>query len=218
MWPKIVLREIKKDAKVRLEKIYQLPCNDGKVVYVTFDAGNTHSGNVVLLLKLLEQENIKATFFLSGKWVLLHPISARRIAQSNHSLANHSFTHYHQTHLPRFANFWELKTTELIINEICGREPLLLFRPPHGDTNKELESYIASLGYRTIMWSKDPSDWRLDGSVTKESILDRIGRVKNGDIIVFHLRNKETIEALKILIRRLKKEQFKFKTLDDIKL
>lgn len=208
--------------KLKKEKAYQkflihsLPPKNKKVVYITFDLGNVGSQNVSPLLRLLERENVKATFFLTGKWTLCHSVSAIKIAKKGHKLANHSFTHFHQSEMSLFLNYLEVKSTEWVIRLITFKQPLHLYRPPHGDIDAKMTFLLESMGYKVIMWSKDPSDWRLDGSVSKKGILRKIGQVKSGDIIVFHLRNIETIQALEELIPRLKKEGFVFETLEKL--
>lgn len=72
--------KLNKSQDEALVVISSLPSLKEKTVYITFDAGNVSSENVIPLLELLEKENIKATFFLCGKWVLFHPVSARKIA------------------------------------------------------------------------------------------------------------------------------------------
>ena len=52
------------------------------------------------------------------------------------------------------------------------------------------------------------------GSVTVESIRSAMGPLEDGDIVVCHLRNVETVEALAELIPELKREGFTFAELD----
>ncbi len=199
---------------VSAEPTWSLPDGRSPVVYLTFDAGNAPATTVDPLLALLAENDVRATFFLTGKWTLLHPMAARRIADAGHELANHSFDHPHMDRLPAPVQRFQVRAADLSMRVVCRKTPLKLFRPPHGDTDTELEAELASEGYTTVMWSKDPSDWRLDGSVTVSSIYRKIGTVRDGDIICFHLRNIETVEALKRLIPQLEARGFRFAALE----
>lgn len=183
------------------------------VVYVTFDAGNTGADTVGPLLDLLEQESVPATFFLTARWTSINPRAARSIALAGHLLANHGSNHFYMNLLPPPVQLAEVWWAEQTIAVVCGRRPTRLYRPPHGGTDASTERFLAGHGYRTIMWSKDPSDWRLDGSVTIESIRSKILPITGGDIVCFHLRNAETVEALAGIIPELKAAGFEFRTL-----
>lgn len=65
---------------------------ESKVVALTFDDGpNPHA--TPQILDILKSENIKATFFLIGKWVEKYPELARRIVSEGHAIGGHTFTH-----------------------------------------------------------------------------------------------------------------------------
>ncbi|MRS13222.1 MAG: polysaccharide deacetylase family protein [Actinobacteria bacterium] len=183
-------------------------------VYLTFDAGNTTAENVGPLLDLLAAEEVSATFFITGRFALLHPGATRRIADGGFQLANHGFNHFHAEMLPAPVQLAELWWAEQAVGLVCGQTPARLYRPPHGGTDDRTESFLASRGFRTIMWTKNPNDWREDGSVTQEGILAAIEPLEDGDIVVFHLRNAATIEALAVLIPELRDAGFAFGVLD----
>lgn len=166
------------------------------------------------LLALLETEQVPATFFLTGRWTLAHPRAARAIAADGHLLANHGFSHFHMEMLPAPMQLAEAWWAEQAVRLVCGQTPVRLFRPPHGGTDDRTESFLASHDFRTIMWTKNPSDWRLDGSVTAEGIRSAIEPLEDGDILVCHLRNAETIDALASIIPELKSEGSTFGVLD----
>jgi peptidoglycan/xylan/chitin deacetylase (PgdA/CDA1 family) len=115
--------------------------------------------------------------------------------------------------LPPPVQLAEVWWAEQTIALVCGRPPSRLYRPPHGGTDAPTEQYLAAHGYRTIMWSKNPSDWRLDGSVTVASIRSKILPISDGDIVCFHLRNTETVDALADILPGLSAAGFEFRTL-----
>lgn len=194
--------------------VWRIESHVTPTVYLTFDAGNTGDETVAPLLELLESEGVPATFFLTGRWTATHPAAARAIADGGHVLANHGFSHFHMEMLPAPVQLAEAWWAEQTVRLVCGETPTRLFRPPHGGTDDRTESFLARHGYRTIMWTKNPSDWRLDGSVSVESIRTAIEPLEDGDIVVFHLRNAETVEAVRQIIPELKDAGFAFGTLD----
>lgn len=199
---------------VAAEPVWRVePCAE-PTIYLTFDAGNAPDDTVEPLLELLAAEDVPATFFLTGRWTLAHPKSARTIAAGGHLLANHGFSHFHMEMLPAPVQLAEAWWAEQAVRLVCGETPTRLFRPPHGGTDERTESFLASHGYRTIMWTKNPNDWRLDGSVSVQSIRSAIEPLEDGDIVVFHLRNAETVDALTEIIPMLKAEGFRFSVLD----
>ena len=202
------------EAAVAAQPVWRVEPCAGPTIYLTFDAGNAPDDTVEPLLELLAAEDVPATFFLTGRWTLAHPRSARAIADEGHLLANHGFSHFHMEMLPAPVQLAEAWWAEQAVRLVCGETPTRLFRPPHGGTDDRTESFLASHGYRTIMWSKNPNDWRLDGSVSVESIRSAIEPLEDGDIVVFHLRNAETVGALAGLIPELKAEGFRFSVLD----
>jgi len=65
-----------------------------KQIALTFDAGWLYE-NTEALLNLLDEYNVKATFFVRGLWVKDHPDLATEIVNRGHDLENHSLTHGH---------------------------------------------------------------------------------------------------------------------------
>lgn len=199
---------------VAAEPVWRIEPCAAPTIYLTFDAGNAPDDTVEPLLELLAAEDVPATFFLTGRWTLVHPAAARAIAADGHLLANHGFSHFHMEMLPAPVQLAEAWWAEQAVRLVCGETPTRLFRPPHGGTDDRTEAFLASHGFRTIMWTKNPNDWRLDSSVSVESIRSAIEPLEDGDIVVFHLRNAETVDALAGLILELKAEGFRFSVLD----
>ena len=63
-------------------------CNKKKVVYLTFDDGPTTSVTPKIL-DILKSENVKASFFVIGKSVDVHPEIVKRAYDEGHYIANH---------------------------------------------------------------------------------------------------------------------------------
>lgn len=77
------------EAKNRMNNIYS---SEEKIAYLTFDDGPSKSVTP-LILDLLKQENIKATFFVLGARVDLNPSIVKREYEEGHFIANHGYSH-----------------------------------------------------------------------------------------------------------------------------
>src|SRR5437879_2508278 len=64
----------------------------GRKLALTYDDG-PNDPDTLLLLDVLAKHNVKATFFLIGKYVQQRPDIVRRIAAEGHVIGNHTFTH-----------------------------------------------------------------------------------------------------------------------------
>ncbi|PZA06680.1 MULTISPECIES: polysaccharide deacetylase family protein [unclassified Meiothermus] len=199
-------------------------------IALTFDADMTpgmlrmlHSGKVksynpTELYRLLEQNQVKATFFLSGLWIEAYPEQARALAQNPlFELENHSYTHPGFTQpcyeLPAVAparkTLEVLKTRALL--EGLGVQNRY-FRFPGGCYGPEDLALVERLGLRVVHWDAAGED----GGQTDPEVIVRnvLNRVHNGSIIVLHSqggpRLPATLPALRRLIPALKARGFTF--------
>ena len=63
-----------------------------KVAYLTFDDGPTKSATPKIL-DILKEEDVKASFFVIGKYVKNHPDIVKRAYNEGHYIANHGYNH-----------------------------------------------------------------------------------------------------------------------------
>jgi peptidoglycan-N-acetylglucosamine deacetylase len=192
-----------------------------KVVALTFDDG-PNGKYTEEVLNILDREGIKATFFLVGKNVEAYPEITREIMQRGHIIGNHSYTHP-----------WKLpfETKQSILNEVHKTENSIynidslhttLFRPPHGIRSPWMLNVLKNEGYEVITWD----DMTIDYTKVKSANIANtiIKKVRPGSIIVLHdglnlnhkVSRENTVEALDIIIKELKKENYKFVTLQGI--
>jgi len=183
-----------------------------KMVALTFDA--TYGDNQThRLLQILRNNNIKATFFLSGIWLINYPHLVRAIAAEGHEIGNHSYTHPHMPLIPLAQVNNQIIRTDALINNISGLSPYL-FRPPYGEYNQAILNTLASLGYVTIMWTIDSLDWKSPGV---DQITSRIvDNIEPGAIILMHQSASQTAEALPQVILRLKGKGYNFGTVTQV--
>ena len=90
-----------------------------KQIALTFDAGWLYE-NTEALLNLLDEYNVKATFFVRGLWVKEHPDLAAEIVDRGHALENHSLTHGHMSTMTDAEVKNEIRKTTDMIKEKNG--------------------------------------------------------------------------------------------------
>lgn len=190
-----------------------------KEIALTFDAGWEYE-TTMPLLNMLEQYEVKATFFLRANWVKDHPDLARAIRDRGHSIQNHSLTHPHMKDMSRDAILNEFKESTAIFKSILGVTPTL-FRPPFGEYNDLVLDGAGKSGYPyTIMWSIDTIDWAetfRGEPVTSTFITNRvIDNVSNQDIVLMHIAYQKTVDALPEMIETLKSRGYDFKTVPEM--
>lgn len=114
--------------------------SDEKIAYLTFDDGPTTKATGKIL-DVLQQENVKATFFVVGKHVKEHPELVKREYEEGHYIANHGYNHNNKLlykNMDSFKN--EIVSTDLEISKAIGIENYCshIFRFP----NRLYVSYI----------------------------------------------------------------------------
>ena len=177
---------------------------DEKKCAISFDAawGADQTEN---LLDILEQYNVKATFFLVGRWVDEFPEMTKKIAEAGHDVMNHSNTHADLATLSYDQIIEEIETCNDKIEAITGVRPALI-RLPYGSYNNTVISAVRSLGMEPIQWDVDSLDWK---DLSASEIYSRVtGKVSSGSIVLFHNAALHTPEALEDIIEYLLSEGY----------
>lgn len=192
---------------------------DRKVVALTFDGGANADG-VEKILSILKDNDIKGTFFLTGKFIEKYPSETRAIISSGGDIGNHSYSHPHFTKLANEEIKIELERTE---NELSKLDATFqpFFRFPYGDRTERTVSAINEKNYISIRWTVDSLGWKgTSGGMTKESVEERvISKAVPGAIILMHLgtnpddKTQLDSEALPEIIRALRLQDYKFFTI-----
>ena len=160
------------------------------------------------MLEILKENDVKTTFFIGGTWAVLNEDMLQKIYQDGHEIANHGYHHKDHDKLDEKGNLDEISTTHTIVKELLNVE-MELFAPPSGAYDKTTVSVASSLGYKTIMWTRDTVDWR---DKDAELIYSRaIKNASGGDLILMHPTEK-TVEALPRIIDWFKQNGFNLTT------
>lgn len=185
-------------ATQRVLPIYSVE-RDNKAVSLSFDAawGNEDTQH---LIDILNEYNVKATFFLVGDWVDRYPESVKQLHDAGMELGNHSDNHAHFTKLSSSELTENVVSCNNKIQSITGTTPTL-FRCPYGEYDDHVVSAINGMGMHVIQWDVDSLDWK---DLSAEEIYNRVTKnVAPGSICLFHNAALHTPEALPSIIEFL---------------
>jgi peptidoglycan/xylan/chitin deacetylase (PgdA/CDA1 family) len=173
-----------------------------KKIAFTFDAGST-SEATQQILQTLKDNNIKATFFLTGTWIESNPDLTKEIAQQGHTFGNHTYSHPDLTQQKEVDIRYQLSSTEGLIKSTAGNTMKPIFRPPYGARDARVLRIAADAGYRSIYWTVDSLDWKTD--MKPEQVKNRIlAGLENGAIVLMHCGSPQTAQILPELINDIK--------------
>lgn len=193
--------------------VYNVSTEEKKVA-ISFDAawGEEKTDEI---LKILEDHNVKTTFFLVGYWVDKYPDRVKQIYDAGHEIGNHSNTHPHMSELSSAQISQELSALSDKVEAITGTRPTL-FRPPYGDYDDQVVLQARKDGYEVIQWNVDSLDWKNLGvdpmikQVTKE--------INPGDIILFHNNSQYITQALPTILDYIQSQGYEIVPVSELVL
>lgn len=134
--------------------------NLGKVAYLTFDDGPDNK-NTPMILDILKNYGIHATFYVCGNMVEAYPDVLKRIYTEGHAIGNHSYNHVYKELYPSTENFLQqISYTDEIIQSIIGVRPLTI-RTPGGRAGMwtpDYEPLMTACGYVEHDWNVSVED------------------------------------------------------------
>jgi peptidoglycan/xylan/chitin deacetylase (PgdA/CDA1 family) len=165
------------------------------------------------LLDVLARHNVRATFFLIGRFVRQRPQIVRAIAAAGHVIGNHTMTHPWLAWQSPARIRQELTGCNAILEDTLGI-PIRYFRAPHGARRPAVLRIARSLGLTPVQWNIIAYDWQ---PTTAEKIAARAvrGITRNrqhnrASNILLHDGGQKalgqprlpTVEATKILLQK----------------
>lgn len=180
-------------------------------VFLTFDDG-PHAENTDKILRILQDEGARATFFVTGAEVQKYPEIVRRIAEGGHEVASHGWFHRRYPHFAFEELRREIVNAEEIIHKTCG-VATRSYRPPYGRLTIALLYHAWRRDMKIVMWSLDSDD---DRRQSAPIVLDNCRRSREGDIILFHDDNRAILEALPEVVREMRSRGLGFGTVREI--
>ncbi len=183
-------------------------------IAISFDAawGNEDTPKI---LEILKNNEVHATFFMTGGWIEKYPDDVKAIAAGGHDLGNHSENHKQMSQLSAEECKTELMKPHEKVKQLTGKD-MILFRPPYGDYNDNLIQVCREINYYPIQWDVDSLDWKdYDASTIIRKVTEH-SHLGNGSIILCHNGAKHTAEALDTMIKTLKEKGFQLVPISEL--
>ena len=183
---------------------------DKQLVYLTFDDGPSKYTDDIL--DILNEHNVKATFFVLGKEGFDDQYN--RIVNEGHTLGIHSFSHKYSTIYASLDSFMEdVTAVSDFVQDKTGTKPKF-YRFPGGSSNsvhkasmQDMIHYLNSGNYVYYDWnvsSEDASATMKDAGVIARNVINGVGSKKEAVVLMHDAASKRsTVEALPIIIETL---------------
>ena len=194
--------------------------NDGKpgTIYLTFDDG-PNSGTTNIILDILKEEDVKATFFVTCKGP---DDLIKREYDEGHTVALHTATHdYSIVYASDESYYNDLKTVQDRVKRITGQTSMII-RFPGGASNTVSRKYspgimsrltqsVLEKGYKYYDWNISSGD--AGGTTTSSGVYNNVInnlRKNRANIILMHDIKPYTRDALRQIIKYGKESGYTF--------
>jgi len=163
------------------------------------------------MLNIFSQNDVNATFFLTGRWCENNQDLAKEIHAAGHEIGNHAYSHKSPDAMTFEENLEEInKTSDAIFAALNIRTTL--YAPPSGECAKQVYQAASESGHKLILWTADTIDWQKpEPSVIINRILSKLD---NGVIVLMH-PTENTVKALPAMINEIKKQGYNLVTVSE---
>ena len=183
-------------------------------IYLTFDVGY-EGGYTNKILDVLNDNNVKATFFVTGQFVKTNPEIVKRMIDEEHIVGNHTENHKSMPDCSDETIKEEIMKLHKRVYEQFEYE-MKYMRPPKGEYSEKSLNCIQTLGYKVVMWSFAYDDWENDKQGREEYGKRKIiENLHNGEVILLHATSKDNANILDYVIKEIKKQGYELKSLDE---
>ena len=171
------------------------------------------NSNTEELIRILKDNDAKATFFVTGDWCDRYPDDVRKFNEAGHEIENHSDKHPHVLGANVNDLIADTRECSRKIKMLTGKEPTL-YRAPYGEYDDNLITTLDGMGMQVIQWDVDSVDWKEPSAADiKKKVLKG---VKPGSILLFHNDLANTTEALPEILNELKSQGYKFVSVNEL--
>lgn len=192
-----------------------------KQIALTYDDG-PNDPHTLRLLEVLAKHQVRATFFMIGRYVRQKPEIARAVAAAGHVIGNHTFTHPLLIFESGPQTQAQLLECRAALHDAVG-EHSNLFRPPFGGRRPATLRIARELALETVMWNVTGYDWNAPPAAQIEAKCER--QIRGGDVILLHdgghktmgADRSQTVIATDNLIRRYKDRGYAFVTVHEMR-
>jgi peptidoglycan-N-acetylglucosamine deacetylase len=187
-----------------------------KQLALTYDDG-PNDPHTLRLLEVLAKHEVRATFFLIGRYAEQRPDLVRAVVEGGHVVGNHTYNHHWLTFRTAAQVRAELDMCRRALRDAIG-EHSNLFRPPCGGRRPAVLRIARQMGLATVMWNVTGYDWNAPPAEQIERKV--IHRTRGGDVILLHdgghlemgADRSQTVTATDRLIAQYKSEGRQFVT------
>jgi peptidoglycan/xylan/chitin deacetylase (PgdA/CDA1 family) len=188
---------------------------EDKAVALTIDTAFGDADYTQDILKVLDNESAKATFFVMGLWANDNPEALEAISKSGNEIASHSMNHGRYPDMTADEVIADAGEAKTMLFDKTGFDTQLI-RMPYGAFDTESIMTLEGDGYIPVKWSLDAKDWKgYDSAKIADGVLNT---VKSGDIIMFQNNMPASPAALAAVILGLREQGFKIMTVSDLLL
>ena len=185
-------------------------------IALTYDDG-PNDPHTLRLLEALAKHDVRATFFMIGRYVEQRPDIAREVLKAGHVVGNHTFTHPNLIFASAAETRTQLQNCERALTDAIG-EHSRFFRPPFGGRRPHTLRIARELGLEPVMWNVTGWDWNAPPAEQIERKV--VKQLRGGDVILLHdgghkqmgADRSQTVIATDRLIARCKAKGHQFVT------
>lgn len=172
-------------------------------VLLTFDDYGT-AQEIDEILAILKTKQVKAMFFLVGRWSEQHPKLVKRIQDAGHIVGNHTYSH---------PNLLQLSNAKLVHEIQAGLQSRWL-RAPQGRSNKRIRRIANQLGFSLCYWTIDSRDWTGANVATMRHTI--LSEIHPGAVILFHIHGAHTRKVLPDLIDDIRTRGYTLTNMNEV--
>ena len=192
--------------------VYSVDRGKEKKIAISFDAA-WGADKTRKIVEVLNEHNVKATFFLVGFWVDAYKEEVAFLADNGMEIGNHSKNHLHMSGLNEEKLREEIEYVNTAVENLTGVTPKV-FRAPFGEYNDRVLTAVENAGMIPIQWDVDSLDWK---GISESEIISRITKkAKEGSIILCHNNSDHILEALPSVLEELIAEGYQFVTIGEL--
>ncbi|WP_343600774.1 polysaccharide deacetylase family protein, partial [Mycobacterium sp.] len=197
---------------VRRSDAEGVDCSRVKCVALTFDDGPSPFTD--RLLRILADNNARATFFEIGNKVAADPAGAKRVADAGMEIGNHTWEHPNMTTIPPADVRDQLTRANDAIAAATGVTPTL-WRPAGGLTDAAVNEQAAKVGLAGILWDVIPYDW-INDSNTAASRQILMTQIRPGSVVLLHDTYSSTVDLVDQFIPVLQANGYRLVTVSEL--
>ncbi|GHE60170.1 MULTISPECIES: polysaccharide deacetylase family protein [Streptomyces] len=164
------------------------------------------------VLKVLEENGVKATFCMVGSQAEAHPDLVKAVVADGHRLCDHTVAHdVAMDKKPEAYQSQQILDAERMITEASGGVRPQYYRAPGGAFTPYSRTLAASRGMRPLGWNVDTKDFEHPGTAAIVATVKQ--EISNGPTVLFHDAGgdrAETVEALRQILPWLKEQGYTF--------